>query len=420
MKPLKIMTASDLHYLSPSLHDSGPLFRQTMNTADGKYTHYSAELCECLFDTVKKEKPEYLLLSGDLTFNGEKQSHLELAEYFRKLENEGTKVLLIPGNHDVNYHFSCKYKGDSYKKVANVTPEEFEQIYYDCGYGGALSRDPNSLSYLYELEPGLWLLALDANVNGEKGALSKATLEWAEPWLRAAKNAGTKVFTMTHQNILSHNLLTSPGYVLFNHEEVEAMMKKYGVVLNLSGHMHIQHIKVSGPYTTIASGSLSISPNLYGTLDVHDNGLIDYHASELDVDGWAKAKGLKDPNLRDFKKRSKAYFNQVWGMQINQELNDYGVSPLERVGMVYFCTKVINDYLSGKIYLKRKEYLEDPLYRTWKKLARGSFFEGYISSILDDPANSISDREITIDMNRNKAHCKTCEPASGKNGGSGL
>ena len=46
------------------------------------------------------QKADGLILSGDLTFNGEKKSHEELAEKFKKVEKSGAPVMVIPGNHD--------------------------------------------------------------------------------------------------------------------------------------------------------------------------------------------------------------------------------------------------------------------------------------------------------------------------------
>lgn len=214
-------------------------------------------------------------------------------------------MLVIPGNHDVNFPFSYKYKNDSFSNTDNINFDDFKKLYAASGYENNLSRDETSLSYVYPLSEDVWLFALDANANGHKGEISKETMVWLEKWLKKAQKENKVILTMTHQNILSHNLLTSPGYLLFNHDELYELLSKYGATLNYSGHMHIQHIKTVGKLTTIASGSLAVHPNLYGMTHIDPSRQIHYQAFPLDVEGWAKRHHIKDHRLLDFSRQSK-------------------------------------------------------------------------------------------------------------------
>ncbi|MBR6089895.1 MAG: metallophosphoesterase, partial [Anaerolineaceae bacterium] len=111
--PLKLMIVSDIHYLAPSLYEnSDGLFENVMKRADGKMTHYSRELLEGLMREARHQHPDAMIVSGDLSFNGEKESHLELAEAFEKLSAEGIPVWVIPGNHDINYPYAGQYIED--------------------------------------------------------------------------------------------------------------------------------------------------------------------------------------------------------------------------------------------------------------------------------------------------------------------
>ena len=74
--PVKIITATDIHYLSPSLTDYGSIFRETINSSDGKVIRYIDEIMSAFADEVISAAPDILILSGDLTFNGEKASHI--------------------------------------------------------------------------------------------------------------------------------------------------------------------------------------------------------------------------------------------------------------------------------------------------------------------------------------------------------
>lgn len=99
-----------------------------------------------------------------------------------------------------------------------------------------------SLSYTYALIPGLWVLMLDVNTMDAAGAVKDATLQWARRQLEAARRAGVQVLAVSHQNLLAHNSLFSYGYVIEGGERLLALYEEFGVLCNLSGHMHIPHI----------------------------------------------------------------------------------------------------------------------------------------------------------------------------------
>ena len=97
---IELIVATDLHYLSPSIVERGEVFEKVYLGGDGKQMNYMSEIPDAFIEDVIKEKPDGLILSGDLTFNGEKKSHEELVEKFKKVEKSGVPVMVIPGNHD--------------------------------------------------------------------------------------------------------------------------------------------------------------------------------------------------------------------------------------------------------------------------------------------------------------------------------
>ena len=58
--PVKLMVATDLHYLSPSLTDNGERFQAVMAAGDSKVTEYSEEIVDTLMKKAKEEKPDAL------------------------------------------------------------------------------------------------------------------------------------------------------------------------------------------------------------------------------------------------------------------------------------------------------------------------------------------------------------------------
>ena len=65
-----LFVATDLHYLSPELTDHGAYFQQMIRDGDGKAMEYCEELTDAFVEQVIAQRPDVLILSGELTFNG--------------------------------------------------------------------------------------------------------------------------------------------------------------------------------------------------------------------------------------------------------------------------------------------------------------------------------------------------------------
>ncbi|MCI8453870.1 MAG: metallophosphoesterase, partial [Lachnospiraceae bacterium] len=159
--PAHILFASDIHYMSQSLTDYGNAFNELIDNGDGKAVRYMPQIWDAFAGEVIAAQPDVLVLSGDLTINGEKVNHAELAAHLAVIEAAGVPVVVIPGNHDINNPYATAYFGDEQSFIEPVTPEEFWQIYRAFGYDEAAGYAPDSMSYLYILNDTTWLLMLD-------------------------------------------------------------------------------------------------------------------------------------------------------------------------------------------------------------------------------------------------------------------
>ena len=105
-EPLKggkrIVVMTDIHYLAESLTDEGDMFQSMVEHGDGKLTNYVWEITDADFEEIQLLNPDVLIISGDLSLQGEKKSHEELAGKLDALERAGITVVVIPGNHDIN------------------------------------------------------------------------------------------------------------------------------------------------------------------------------------------------------------------------------------------------------------------------------------------------------------------------------
>lgn len=308
---LTLFVATDLHYLAPELTDHGSCFTQMIERGDGKVMAYSEELVEAFVTQVIARHPDALILSGDLTFDGERASHETLATKLARVEAAGIPVLALPGNHDLNNHSAARFGGEGYELVDSVTADEFREIYQAFGYHDALSRDRASLSYVASVSEKLRILLVDVNDANPQGEAEAQTLVWMEEQLAQARRDGCRVITVSHQSLLSHSsALFTSGFSIGNAYELYELYVKAPVLCNLSGHIHMQHMSATEDgLWDIATSSLAVSPNQYGVLTITENELT-YRTEMVDVSAWAAAKGLHDPNLLDFASYSEGFFKE--------------------------------------------------------------------------------------------------------------
>ncbi|MDY4167905.1 MAG: metallophosphoesterase [Fournierella sp.] len=373
----KILVATDLHYLSPELNDHGACFEKTILNGDGKALAYIDELTDAFVEQVIREKPAALILSGDLTLNGEKQSHLDLAQKLRRITEAGIPVLALPGNHDLNSSYAVRFTGKTYESAENLKSAQFDEVYADLGYNGASARDEASRSYVFPLSDVLRVLMVDVNVPGSEGVLKPETLDWVKAQLEEARQAGARVIAVSHQNLLAHSDQISAGFVMGGAEELLALYEEYDVICNLSGHIHMQHTAESeNGFFEAATGSLAVSPNQYARLTVRPHEL-DYRTVPVDVSGWAKEQGSTDANLLDFAAYSADFFCQVNRGKV------IGWLQKEENGeeMADFFAQVNLDYFQGR---PDRYDREDPMFEVWQE--SGAFYADYVESIRQEPA----------------------------------
>lgn len=250
---VKFAHMSDLHIYSPELGTEGEAFQDYLNH-DRKMLADSKAIVQASLDKVAAEKPDFLLLTGDLTKDGENQNHKMLAGMLKSVEAKGIPVYVVPGNHDLINGHAYRYTEDGKEHISSVNLKEFAEIYNDFGYSEALVRDPASLSYVAEPAPGLLLLALDSTRAQENslekepitgGRFSKETLSWIEDRLIEARRQNKPVVAMMHHGVIDHyseNKEYYPEYLVDENDDVAEMFATYGVRVVFSGHFHAQDI----------------------------------------------------------------------------------------------------------------------------------------------------------------------------------
>jgi predicted MPP superfamily phosphohydrolase len=256
---VKIAIVSDIHYISSSLVSNNGFQGQAFQTylaTDPKLIELSKPLLLEVIDELKKARPDLVLIPGDLTKDGEKLSHKEMKQYLAELENDGMKVYVVPGNHDINNPEARGYDGNNAYITDHITKAEFVVNYSDFGYGTndptIKYRDANSLSYVAEPFKGLWILAIDpvryeenttSSVTG--GRIKESTMNWLLPILKQATDSHVTVLGLMHHNLVEHYQYQSvldPGYVIENSEQRASQLLAAGLKVIFTGHYHASDI----------------------------------------------------------------------------------------------------------------------------------------------------------------------------------
>ena len=290
-KALKIAIISDIHYMHPSLLvNNGALGTAFQNYVDQdpKLVQYSDPIFRTVMADVKKEKPDILLITGDITKDGEKISHLAMADFFQQLRRTGIKVYVVPGNHDINNAKAKKFDGNNAYPVEMTSKSDFAGIYGDFGYNDAVSRDPNSLSYVAQPIPGLRVIAIDASKYEEygpdgdvaAGRIKPQTLAWILDQMAKAKQQHIAVFAMMHHNLIEHYAGQSqldPGYVIDDWQNVTNTLVDAGLKIIFTGHYHANDISSyehnGKKLFDIETGSLVTAPIPYRFVNVTNDKL---------------------------------------------------------------------------------------------------------------------------------------------------
>ena len=259
-RPIRIAIISDLHVMAPQLLVSeGNAFEQYL-AQDRKMLRESLEILETLVTDILDLKPQLVIVTGDLTKDGERVSHQLVAAQLQRLVDAGMQVLVVPGNHDINNPDAKTYDGDTATPTDTITRSEFAEIYRNMGYDEHSRRDPDTLSYCRDVTSGLTILAIDACMDrlntfvsrGDardhtkaSGRLEPSTQQWLVEQAAQATAAGKRVIAMMHHHLVPHfhmeETLAAP-YMVDDARQLCQRLVKAGVHVIFTGHLHISDI----------------------------------------------------------------------------------------------------------------------------------------------------------------------------------
>ena len=265
---LKIASLSDTHYLSPTLIKDTEDFTTHLNS-DRKMFAESDAFVNALLDTIKKDDPDVLLISGDLTKDGEKEGHEALAAILEKFEEEtDTEVYITPGNHDLNNSNAMNFNTEDgvAAPAGRTTQEDYKKIYGDLVYNDdsviatftpAEDKQGGGLSYVARPKDGFTIISIDSarysadntesglNEHETSGAVSADLEQWVVEQITAAKERGDTVIGLQHHGMVPHFTMEPdllPMYLVNDYERLAQVYADAGMSYIFTGHMHANDI----------------------------------------------------------------------------------------------------------------------------------------------------------------------------------
>jgi len=423
---VRFMVASDLHHLSPGLWSRGPAFDELMSTNDGKLVAHSSAVLAALERSVAAESPDFLVVTGDLTFNGAAISHRELAETFGRIETAGTPVYVLPGNHDISNPWAARFTGTDSSRVPSVDPEEFREIYADFGYRDAASRDPASLAYSVRLsqerrperlpapgrrdipegEGSLRLLFLDSNEYSRNqdrgypeasGSIGPRRERWLVETLQQALHADEPVLTFFHHSLLAHSRnpsFMSPSWIDL-WPRYARLFWDHAAPVVFTGHVHNQDVAglrgEAGEWIyDVATGSFATFPHSYRIVEITPDQRLSMKG------GAAPQEFFEEPSQSDLYELSRTsylrQFMQNFGRRVAAER---GLSRQEATGVGAYPALVTLQHNAGEELGARLAEIAPEAHSVWEDQA-----PAHLSSRIADLSRDLPprDNDIVIDL----------------------
>ena len=364
---------SDTHYLADKLYDvNSASWANYLETTHrqmeqaGALVDRALEVSEHYLQEAKENGSAYVLVPGDITKDGEYESHREMAQKFADFEREtGIPVFVIPGNHDIRNSNATDYTGETSARAKKTQPTDFEKIYKNFGYD---ENDPDCisrfhpkagnyggyLSYSWKLNDDFMLIAVDSNKysvdNGAPtnehvtdGMIGEDLMNWIVEQGAYAKENGYKVVFMQHHNIVQHMDIEEATFFAFVIDNWEYVCDTYadaGIHYVFSGHLHSHdtaaYVNDNGErITDLLTATLTGYPNEMRIAEFKSSGdEISMEMSSHRVDEFTPVSYVRNGETITYAQPFK--YNGSYDLTFGKDIYEFAYSAILGVIRTYF------------------------------------------------------------------------------------
>lgn len=321
-----MVVLSDTHVMGPGLLVSEGEAWDNYLANERKLVDYSRQIFDEQIEDLKTMAPDLLLITGDLTKDGERASHEYVVQKLAELPPT-TKILVVPGNHDRGTSTAKIYDGVTATNAPVFSDADILSAYAPYGYGPDSRRDSKSLSYACEPFPGLVVIAIDS----KNGSLAATTVDWICSEAQSARDAGKHVIAMMHHALIPHitnaNLFVNTA-VINDYDNLRLRFIEAGIPVVFTGHFHISDIakdyndELTDSIIDVATGAPVSYPCDYRVVRFSDD------FSRLDL---ATGKKTTLSGVDDFSTMAQERLHYA----IKKKMKDYAESKLDDLSSLF-------------------------------------------------------------------------------------
>lgn len=306
MKKLKFYVITDPHYFAKSLGAYGEEYENFMDFEQKCYAETPYINDAVLKYLAGSDETDTILIAGDLSFNGEKASHIEYSQKLRELKAAGKKIYVVTAGHDIEPN-PFAYPGCQRTHVEGIKFDELLDYYSEFGYNDALELNKEHLSYTADISDGVRLLVLcNDTAEGKNKAYDDDFLNWIKAQAQKAKADGKMMIAMEHYPVLPGQpiLTLIPDARQKESKKLIEALADNGVHLIFTGHMHNQSINVAetekgNKFYDVCTGSLIGCPAFMRLVTIEDESTVKIESIavpdfEWDTNGKTCEKYLQD------------------------------------------------------------------------------------------------------------------------------
>lgn len=392
-KKTSFWVISDTHLIADSLHDHGQAFSQMQKTSQGKDLYYQETALSAFVRMAQKKKPAAIIVTGDVTFNGERVSAEKFAEIFKPLEE--TQLLVLPGNHDIYDGWAREFRGKKQYYAGQISPRMWRNI-FKISYKNAVSVDDESLAYSVQLNPDYLLILADSNDYGKEeattapataGFLGKEQRRWIKAQLQYANENNLQVIFCMHHNLYAHNPAVNKGYVVDDYHELRKLLAQYNVKLVFSGHIHAQNIMLPQdpcPATEVVTASFCSNDQGYGVVKVSPKE-VSYTCHHFKMKDYLTDKEKQNWTLthfHDYLENIQLGTISAELMQKNLYQNHDDLDTVRKMGRLF--GEMNYHFFTGKNHIESEELQKlkkSPIYQ--RLIADNPHYELYLQTLYD-------------------------------------
>lgn len=351
MKELKFFLVTDTHYFKNALGAYGKAYDEFMDFEQKCFAETQA-INEAAFAYLEKcDEADIILIAGDLSFNGEKESNIAFSKLLRDFrEKTGKKVFVVTAGHDFN---DAPF---AYNDTGRITPEgtkfnELYDLYKDFGYTDAIAFNKEHMSYVADLSDDVRLISICNDMDGRKNVeYDDDFLDWIEDQAEQAQKDGKMMIAMEHYPVLAGQPILNliPDARQKNSKKLIETLADNGVHLIFTGHMHNQSInevktEKGNKFFDVCTGSLIGCPAFMRLVTIRDESTVEIKSIPVPEFEWLKGGKTGEQYLQD-------QFDRMIRTMVSAIEND----PQR------FC---------GKIGVKFKPAMDKPMHFIGKKIS---------------------------------------------------